>query len=157
LRSKCRFALSGLIQKSALEIGMSNETVARLRTPPLPATREDLIAGRKSMRTRSLNDDVEDLHLKLWNNELYRQYLIPIWREDTIEGTFGADDLMAAKLIRDSSSSDETPLARKAKLMSIVHSLHVVCKRYGISRKERQQLAGTLAGIDACDADDNQE
>jgi hypothetical protein len=122
--------------------GDGRTTVGRPRTPPLPATISDLLAGRKSLRTRSLNDDVDDIHVRLWEDVSYRKYFEPIWREDTIEGSFIADDISAAMMVRQFAIDHDVHIAARAKLHSIVHSLHVVCKRLSISRKERQGMIG---------------
>jgi hypothetical protein len=117
--------------------------------PPLPATVDDLLSLRKSNRLRSLNDDVDDIHLRLWEVDKYREYLTQIWREDTVEGSFIADDISAATMIRDYAKEHTYPLASRAKLHSIVRSLHIVCRRFGISRKERQaQVQGEFVKHD---------
>jgi hypothetical protein len=114
--------------------------LARVSAPALPSTVSDLLAQRKTLRTRTLNDDVDEIHLKLWEDDDYRKLFAPIWREETVEGSFIADDLCAAMRIRDFATDAKLPIARQAKLAAIVRSLHVVTRRYGISRKERQNL-----------------
>jgi len=109
--------------------------------PALPATVHDLLAQRRTnLRTRTLNDDVDEIHLALWNDIQYRQFFLPIWREETIEGSFIADDMRAALLIRDYAAKNNKPIAATAKLAAIQRSLGVICRRYGISRKERQNM-----------------
>jgi hypothetical protein len=118
-----------------------NEVVTRRASAPaLPSSVNDLLAQRKTLRTRTLNDDVDEIHLKLWDKPEYRNYFVAIWREDTREGSFIADDIMAATMIRDFAADAKLPLAANSKLAAIVRSLHVVTRRYGISRKERQSL-----------------
>jgi hypothetical protein len=111
-------------------------------TPALPASVVDLLAQRKSLRTRSLNDDVEEIHLKLWEQPEYQKLFLPIWKEETIEGSFIADDMVAAMQVRAFAVKNAVPIASRTKLHAIVNSLHVVCRRYGISRKERQSMVG---------------
>lgn len=112
----------------------------RPSAPALPSTVSDLLAQRKTLRTRTLNDDVDEIHLALWDDINYRQFFLPIWKEETIEGSFYADDVMAAVQIRDYANAHQKPIAAGAKLAAIQRSLHVVCRRYGISRKERQNM-----------------
>ena len=127
----------------------------RVSAPPLPATVMDLLAQRKTMRTRSLNDDVEDCHLKLWEDHEYRRLFVPIWREETIEGSFIADDITAAMTIREFAKKTHLPIAANAKLQAIVRSLGVVTRRYQMDRKSRQsQVGGNTVLVDDGDNDD---
>lgn len=123
--------------------------------PALPSSVSDLLALRKTLRTRSLNDDVEEIHLALWDDLQYRQFFLPIWKEETIEGTFIADELMAAIQVREYANNHQKPIAATAKLAAIIRSLHVVCRRYGISRKERQNIVGAGRDNDRKPADSN--
>jgi len=100
------------------------------------------MAHRRSLRSRSLNDDVEEIHLKLWVDPSYHKLFDPIWREDTVEGSFIADDMVAAMQVRTYARKNDLPIASQSKLHAIVHSLHVVCRRYGIDRRTRQGLVG---------------
>jgi hypothetical protein len=119
------------------------EVISRPPAPPLPATVTDLLAQRKMMRSRSINDDVDEIHLKLWEQESYRRLFTPIYREETIEGSFIADDMVAAMKVREFASKNEQfSIARSARLAAIVKALHIVARRYGISRQERQRLVG---------------
>jgi hypothetical protein len=142
--------------KNALEANMANSVFhPRPPAPALPSSVTDLLAQRKTLRTRSLNDDVEEIHLALWDDLDYRQFFLPIWKEETIEGTFIADELMAAIQIREYANAHQKPIAANAKLAAIIRSLHVVCRRYGISRKERQNLVGVGRDNDRKPADSN--
>jgi hypothetical protein len=99
----------------------------------------DLVAQRKTMAGRTLNDDVDDIHLRLWEDPNYRRYFDALWASDTIEGSFIADDIGAAVMIREYAKNNQFPFAARAKLHSIVRSLHVVCRRYAMSRRDRQR------------------
>ena len=136
-----------------------NRNQIRPAAPKLPATVQELLAGRKSLRFRSLNDDVDDLHLKLWENLEYRKYFEPIWREDTVEGSFIADDVSAAGMLRAFACSIENKdyyqLAARAKLQAIVRSLHVVCKRLSVSRQERRRMVGDEVVGDVAEENNN--
>jgi hypothetical protein len=112
------------------------------RNAALPATVADLLAQKKTMRARSLNDDVDECHLKLWDDAEYRRWFLAIHPAETVEGSFQADDVMAADKIRRFAIDNRIPIAANAKLAAIVCSLHVVCRRYAMSRKERQNLVG---------------
>lgn len=116
--------------------------------PPIPTTVGELMAQRKRPIVRSLNDEVEQIHLALWDDgedgERYRGLMIPIWREQTVEGSFPMDDSELARLIRDYAKDNRMPIASRSNLASIVHSLNVVRKRYRLDRRYRQNLVGGM-------------
>lgn len=90
----------------------------------------------------TLNDIVEHIHLQLWSNDDYRRYFQPIWREETIEGSFIMDEAMAAIMIRKVMLEGQTAVRYRIpypNLQSIVNSLHVVLRRYGIDRMTRRR------------------
>lgn len=126
---------------------------SRKLTPALPSTVSELMLHRKTLAARNLNDDVEQIHLALWERDNYQKYFVAIWREDSLEGSFLLDETMAALQVRDHAKDNERsfPLARSAKLGAIIRSLHVVLKRYGQSRKERQHM---VSGENVTFADD---
>lgn len=112
------------------------------KTIPLPATTQDLVAMRKSMRERTLNDHVEDVHVTLWDDPAYHRALEAVYDEDAVEGSLAADNFLAAMMIRDYARDKKLPFLMDKKLATIVKALNVVLKRYGISRKERAVTIG---------------
>src|SRR6185312_5657337 len=109
--------------------------VAKARPPALPATTSDLLGQRKFEMKRTLNDHVETIHLKLYENEDYQRLL------DAVEGSLAADNLLAAKMIRDFAIADGfDPYVADKKLATIAKALGVVLRRYGVSRKERSRM-----------------
>lgn len=100
------------------------------------------MAQRKTLRTRTLNDDVDECHVKLWADPSYKALFLSIWREETVEGSFIADDITAAMRVRDQATSLRLPIAKGAKLAAIVNSLHVVARRYQLDRKTRRNMVG---------------
>lgn len=109
---------------------------------PLPATTEAFLAHRKMREKRTVNDRVEDVHLRLINNETYRDLLFAIFDEQAIEASMEIDDVLAAKMIRDDAvRAGDYELGRE-KLATIVKSLRVVLRRYRFSRNERRAQVG---------------
>lgn len=108
----------------------------------LPATTEAFLAHRKMKERRTINDRVEDAHLKLINNETYRALLFAIFDEQAIEASMEIDDVLAAKMIRDQAADLHDEELAAEKLATIVKSLRVVLRRYGFSRKERREQVG---------------
>jgi hypothetical protein len=121
-----------------------SRTVARPAAPPLPANLSDLINQRKRPIERSLNDEVEQIHLALWDNdeysERYRSLLLAIWRSQAVEGSFPMDDSEAARVIRDYAKDNHRTMVARSNLQSILYSLNVVRRRYRLDRRYRQGL-----------------
>ena len=105
----------------------------------LPTTIAELATLRKSTRTGNLNDEVDDINTRLWENPEYRKWFEALWASDTIEGSFHDDDHEAARMVREYAKEHQFPIAANAKIASIMRSLGVVHRRFtGMSRKERQ-------------------
>lgn len=112
------------------------------KTLALPATTQDLMSMRKSMRERTLNDHVEDVHVALWDDPAYHRALEAVYDEDAVEGSLAADNFLAATMIREHARANGNLYLKDKKLATIVKALNVVLKRYGISRKERAVTIG---------------
>lgn len=110
------------------------------QVPELPATVADLMAHRKSMRTRSLNDEVDDIFLRLWEEPTFRRLFFALHPADTIEGSFDTDDQLAAEMIREYAKEHHFPVASNSKLAAIIYSLHIVLRRYEQSRNQRRTM-----------------
>lgn len=107
---------------------------------PLPQTVADLLTHRKSMQARSLNDEVDDIFLRLWENPKFRELFAAIHPSQTVEGSFPSDDHVAAEMIREYAKEHHFPIASGTKLAAIIFSLHVVCRRYEQSRNQRRNM-----------------
>jgi hypothetical protein len=122
---------------------MSNtsQTVTRSKPPALPATTADMLGQRKFEMRRTLNDHVETIHLKLYENTDYQRLLDAVYDEDAVEGSLAADNLLAAQMIRTAAVADNAdPYVAEKKLATISKALAVVLRRYGMSRKERARM-----------------
>jgi hypothetical protein len=102
-----------------------------------------MLAQRKPMVGRTLNDYVEDIHVKLWPNATYQKLLEAVYDEDAVEGSLAADNLEAAGMIRAMALKDEILQVSGRKKVTISKALGVVLRRYHMSRNER---AVTLGG-----------
>lgn len=87
---------------------------------------------------RTLNDHVEDIHLSLVESGNYRGFLKAIYDEQAVEGSLGADNIMAAQMIREKAREIANDVVSKEKLATISKALGVVLRRYGLSRNERR-------------------
>ena len=114
---------------------------SELRPPPLPATRNALIEQRSVPLRITLNDLVEEIHLKLWDTQEYQDYIDAVYDEQAVEGSLAADNIKAAEMIRDYAreQKSDNKLATQ-KLATISKALGVVLRRYDISRKERRDM-----------------
>src|SRR5687768_3826321 len=114
---------------------------------PLPAALpnrvEDFLQRRKFDIGRNFNDLVEKVHLRLIPNSEYIQLLYATYDEQAVEGSLSADNVLAAKMIREEAMQmgDVWEVAN-AKLATINKALNVVLRRYGLSRKERRITVG---------------
>lgn len=106
---------------------------------PLPATRSDWV--RKTQFNRTINDQVEDIHLALLDDEEYIELLQAVYDEQAVEGSLSSDNNMAAIKIRNAAKKMNNPV-KDQKLATIIKALGVVLRRYGVSRKERRNMVG---------------
>lgn len=121
-------------------------TALRPTPPPLPATRSDLLAGYKLKRRRNINDLVEEIIVKLWDNdENFMKYVNAIYDEEAIEGSLAEDDTMAALIIRDVAKKEKQMEVADKNLHTIKLAMKVGLRRFGVSRPERDEEAQRLA------------
>jgi hypothetical protein len=113
-----------------------------LRMPPaLPTTLEDWISHLKDRP--SINDLVEDVHKMLIGGEDSKRYiafLSAVYDEQAVEGSLAADNIEAARMIREKANTIDGHVLQGEKLATISKSLGVVLRRYHFSRKERRQM-----------------
>lgn len=114
-------------------------------TSPLPVSTQDLLAMRKTMQERTFNDHVDDIHVILWSNPEYHRALEAVYDEEAVEGSTAADNFIAAGMIREHGRTMGNPRFKEAKLATIVKSLNIVLRRYGISRNQRKYIVGGVA------------
>ena len=119
------------------------------RMPPeLPATAAEHLEHRQLKKERTLNDQVEELHLILVENPQYRAYLRAVVDPQAVEGSLSTDNVMAAMMIRDRAKKVDSEV-KDEKLATIILSLGVVLRRYGFSRKQRRnELGGKIVPQD---------
>jgi hypothetical protein len=110
--------------------------------PPLPITTRDLLASRKLKARRTINDLVEDVTVKLWEDRTFMRYVDGVYDSMAVEGSMEIDDVMAALMIRDTAKKSGNDELAMQKLDSIVHAMRVVLRRYGQGRKERREMMG---------------
>ena len=115
----------------------------QLRTPaPLPTTTQDLLAQRRLKAKRTINDLVEDVVIKLWENDTFMKLIDAVYDSDTVEGSMDIDDTLAAMMIRDAAKEAGNEELAGKKLDVIVHAMRVVLRRYGQDRRERRNTIG---------------
>lgn len=105
---------------------------------PLPQTVVDFQKCRLVPFKRLLNDMVEELLVKCFENDTFKRYLEGTYDEQCVEGSLAADNFRAAEIIRELGKKEKSPVGNE-KLATIVKSMGVVLRRYGQSRKERRQ------------------
>jgi hypothetical protein len=86
----------------------------------------------------ALLDMIEEIHLSLLlEDDRYRELLEAVRDDEAVEGALWCDDIAAAIRIRDAAKKRISPV-KNQKIATIVKALHVVLRRYGLSRKERR-------------------
>ena len=105
----------------------------------LPSTVSALMDQKKTSNQRTLNDHVEAIHLSLYEDEKYRGFIDTVYNEQAVEGSLMADDFQAATMIREKAKEVGDASVFHQNLATLVKSLSVVLRRYGISRKERRE------------------
>jgi mannose/fructose-specific phosphotransferase system component IIA len=124
-----------------MELTLMNE-ILKPRPEPLPATFADLMTHRKKAALPNLNNQVERLYGALFEDIEFRKYLDAVHNEDAREGWLVADDLMAAKMIREyAEGAGNDPYVAGKNLATIVKALRVVLDRFDQSRKTRAARA----------------
>jgi len=126
----------------ATEVSEVNQTAIRPFRKAVPVKLSDWHRFIKQKRT--INDLVEDVHRVLMGDdetsELYQSFLSAVYDEEAVEGSLAADNIEAARMIREyARTQDGNELAGK-KLATIAKALGVVLRRYHESRQYRRQL-----------------
>jgi len=125
------------------EIDEVNQSAIRPFRKAVPSKLSDWHRFIKQKRT--INDLVEDVHRVLMSDEnetsdLYQSFLSAVYDEEAVEGSLAADNIEAARMIREYARvQDGNELAHK-KLATIAKALGVVLRRYHESRQYRRQL-----------------
>jgi hypothetical protein len=89
-------------------------------------------------RGPNLNDDVDRIHVILWDNPDYRRFHDAVFDSDAVEGSLAADNYQAAGMIREyARQHDEFHYIGRKNLTTLVKSMNVVLRRYHMSRQER--------------------
>jgi len=127
--------------KAQREENAMNEALLKI-PPTLPQTREDLLAQYKLKRRRSINDLVEEVIVKLWdNNEEFMKYVNAIYDSEAVEGSMDDDDVMAALIIRDTAKQDKHIEVADRNIHTIKLAMRVALKRFDVGRGQRFNLA----------------
>ena len=121
---------------------MSDNKALRPVPPSLPDTVAEFRTLRKGQIQHTLNDVVEQYHLKLYDNEDYTRLLYAVYDEQAVEGSLAADNIEAARMLRLAAQQENNIVLAREKLATISKSLGVVLRRYGSSRRERRDMIG---------------
>jgi hypothetical protein len=106
------------------------------RSPPVPVTREALIAQSK-LSERSLISAVVDYVVKLWDREDFRALLESCYPEETVEGSFAADNQMASYIIREQAKADRDHFVARRKITVLMKALTHAVNRLNLNRRDR--------------------
>lgn len=120
-----------------------SKTAALLKEPPaLPATMEDLLAQRRLKQQRTINDLVEDIMVKLWDDKQFQKWLDAVDDSRAVEGALDIDDTEVARMIREAARHAGNDEVGHKNLAEIRHATRVVLRRYGQARNQRRDMIG---------------
>lgn len=123
-------------------VNVMNDRAGNQLSVPAPSDRQALMAQRRNLAAvRNINDIVEDAFVALYDPEKHPRFVSLVtgaWNSDSVEGTLAADDHEAARYIRGYAEKENLPLIPEKKLAALVQALHVVMRRYHLSRSERR-------------------
>jgi hypothetical protein len=108
----------------------------------LPTNIVDLEAQRIVKKKMTLTDEVEQVYLKLYNDDEFRKYREGLDRDETVEGSIYADDTVAAQMIRKEGIELGLPMlsdTHTAHLTAIGNSLRVAERRVNAARSQRKK------------------
>jgi hypothetical protein len=109
--------------------------------PALPETRTDLLAHYKLKRKRSINDLVEDIVVKLWEDEEFQKLVDAIYDSDSVHGSMADDDVMAALMIKEVAKKNGPEEVAEKNIHTIKLAMRVVLRRFTQGRSERFEKA----------------
>jgi hypothetical protein len=98
-----------------------------------------MLEQRKGDQNKTLNDMVEDIHVRLYDKQDYRDLLNAVWDSEAVEGSCSADNYSAANLIREEAKRRTSGVMHK-NLTTITRSLGVVLRRFNLDRKTRRHM-----------------
>jgi hypothetical protein len=103
----------------------------------LPVTRRDLEASRVLKARPTILDQVEPIVVALWEDDNFKKLVDAIVDSDAVEGSLEIDDTMAAMTIRQYARDHHIVAVENHNLHTLRHAFRLVCKRYGVGRKQR--------------------
>ena len=131
--------------KASQEISMShaeNTNVEALRIPPpLPETRSDLLAQYKLKRKRNINDLVEDIVIKIWEDEDFQKYIEAIYDSEAVTGSKDDDTVMAALMIKQYAEKNGHVEVAAKNLHTVKLAMCVVLRCFNQGRSDRFEAA----------------
>ncbi len=123
--------------------------VGKVQATPLPVTREDLLAHRKVLKIPTLNDSVEVVVLRIWEDPQYQRLVKAVTNSEAVEGSLSDDDVAAAGYLREFAKANGVDDVGKANTKAIRTAMGVVLRRYGQSREQRRFIvSGETAPAD---------
>jgi hypothetical protein len=119
---------------------MNESRIASFRTASLPTTTADFLNFRKLKQKRTLNDQVEDLFLALYEKPDFQQFNEAVFNVQAVTGHLALEDGKLAEMIIDLAKLRGADEVAKQKPWTIVLVIRVVLRRYGLSRPQRRDM-----------------
>jgi hypothetical protein len=134
---------------------MNEQRALRPEAPRMPISVEEYSKLRALKYERTINDFVEDIHLKLIEDQRYNDLLHAIYPEHAVEKSLWIDDVLAAQMIREYANDHDLKVVTKENLAVIIKAMHVVQKRYKATREIRRNTVGGVKVTDAMPDENN--
>ena len=119
---------------------MANTEILRV-APALPETRTDLLTHYKLKRKRTINDLVEDIVVKIWEEEEFQRLVSAIYDSDAVHGSMGDDDVMAALMIKQFADREKHTEVASRNLHTVKLAMRVALRRFSQDRGGRFEVA----------------
>jgi hypothetical protein len=117
-------------------------------SPPLPVTTQEFDALRTTKRIKTINQYVEEIVRVLINDEKYRALMLPIYKEQSPNGSLNADDIIMSQMIQAYAREQggDNPVITE-KLGAIRKAQAWVLEKHKLSRRQRRdQVTGENNG-----------
>ena len=103
-----------------------------------------LAIRRMKAALRPLNESVAEIHYGLCDNQDYLRFFEAVYDEQAVEGSLAADNLSAARMLRERAKDLNIEAVAHSKLATLSKCLGVILRRDRMSRKDSRN---TLDGV----------
>lgn len=115
----------------------TNKQTEQSLVKQIPRTSAGLLAQRINQKAVNLHDQVEQIVTDLVTNDTFYGFIDAVYPEQAVEGSIAADNHEAARMVREYAKENGYPVVAHQKIQTLIRSLNVVLRRYGLARNQR--------------------